>query len=210
MGSIRLVAALGCAALLLSPAAVLAGLTVNPERLNGTFEFDDRDWGGNNELEFVVEGRASGIEGQVQANAGDDVVTIRYRIDFPSKSAGRERSADVRQDRQVLVTLEFWPSGSLSPTYVGQAAPIRCKARAKVSDREANDPDDPDRSHANLTCNLGRDWSELDDDVDPNSAGDPPPDVLLAVEEAFDARTDVKVDTSRGKLRIKHRGEPVE
>jgi hypothetical protein len=33
--------------------------------------------------------------------------------------------------------------------------------------------------------------------------------VLDAVEAAFEARKDVKVDTSKGKLQIKHNGEPV-
>jgi hypothetical protein len=213
MGPIRLVAAFGCTALLLSPAAALADfdLPVNPDRLNGTFSFADEDQGDNNTLEFQVEDRAAGLEGQVTANAVLDVVTIRYRIDFPSKFAGKEKSADVTQDRQVLVTLELVPGlGSSTPAYFGQAAPTHCKARGKVSDGQVNDPDDPEKADASLSCDLGSNWFELDDDADTGSAGDPPEEVLTAVEEAFGARPDVKVDTSKGKLQIKHRGEPID
>jgi hypothetical protein len=212
MRLIRLVAALGFGALLLSPAAALAQfeLPVNPDRLNGSFSFQDEDQGANNTLQFEVEGRASGIEGEVTANAVSDVVTIRYRTDFPSKFSGSEKSADVTQDRQVLVTLELVPGlGSPTPAYFGQAAPIRCKARGKLSDGQANDPDDPERAEASLSCDLGSSWSEFDDDADTGLAGDPPEEVLVAVEEAFGARSDVKLDTSKGKLQIKHRGEPI-
>jgi hypothetical protein len=197
------VAVFGCTALLLSPAAALADfeLPVNPDRLNGTFSFDDQDQGPNNTLEFQVEGRASGIEGQVTANAVGDIVTIRYRTDFPNKSDASENRAGVAQDRQVLVTLEFTPEGSLIPTYIGQAAPTRCKARAKLSGS-------PDKAQASLSCDLGDDWSRLDDDALPDTPGDPPEEVLIAVDEAFGPRADVKVDTSNGKLQIKHRGEP--
>jgi len=207
------VAALGCTALLLSPAAALADfdLPVNPDRLNGTFSFQDEDQGANNTLQFEVEGRASGIEGQVTANAVGDIVTIRYRTDFPNKSDASENKAGVAQDRQVLVTLELVPGlGSSTPAYFGQAAPTHCKARAELSDGQVNDPDDPEKADASLSCDLGSSWFELDDDADTGSAGDPPEEVLTAVEEAFGARPDVKVDTSKGKLQIKHRGEPID
>jgi hypothetical protein len=204
MRRIRLVG-LGLALLLLSPAAALAQLSVNPDRLNGTFDFRDKAELDANTLEFEVEGRAIGIEGEVRDLSGEEVVTIRYRTDFPSKSSSGEQDASVAQDRQVLVTLEVQEVGNPTPVYLGQAAPVKCKADAKIRDGEANDPDDPDKAQAKLTCDLGRDWEDLEDGL----AAPPPPPVLDAVEAAFEARKDVKVDTSKGKLQIKHNGEPV-
>ena len=43
----------------------------------------------------------------------------------------------------------------------------------------------------------------------PATAGDPPSDVLDAIEAAFESRKDVQVDVSKGKLTIKHKGEAV-
>ena len=205
MGTIRLTAALACTALLLSPVAALAAfeLAVDPDRLNGTFSFADEDQGINNTLVFQVEGRASGFDGQVTANSSGDVVTIQYRTDFPSKFAGSEKDADVTQDRQVLVTLELVPGlGSSTPAYFGQAAPTRCKARAKAYDSQAGAPK---KSQASLSCDLGKDFSDFIDVL--GSA--PPQPVLVAVDQAFAGRKDVKVDTSKGKLQIKLRGKPI-
>ena len=85
------------AAALSLPAAALAqfDLTVNPERLDGAgFTFFDNDQGGNNQLEFDVDGPSITARGQVQANAGEAVVTITYDMDFPNsdlrlEAAGR-------------------------------------------------------------------------------------------------------------------------
>jgi hypothetical protein len=211
MREIRIGVWLGVVALLSLPAAALAGVgvTVNPERLNGIFDFDDKDEQANNTLEFEMDGRDFGATGQVQANAGVDVVTITYLTDFPNKTAASDQSGSVAQSEQVRVVLQLTPGeGSTTPAYTGQGAPTKCKAQAKLRDAESNDPDDPDKAQAKLTCDLGKDFSELDDDADPNTPGDPPPAVLEAVEAAFDSRKDVKVDTSKGKLQIKHNGEP--
>jgi hypothetical protein len=197
---------LGFIAGLSLPAAALAGVNAYPERLNGTFDFEDKDETANNTLEFELAGREIGIDGQVQANAGTDVVTITYHTDFPSKTAASDQSGSVAQNEEVLVGVEVVPGeGSPTPAYSGQAAPKKCKAQAKLRDAEANDPDDPDKAQAKLTCDLGKDFSELKDEADLA----PPPAVLEAVEAAFDSRKDVKVDTSKGKLQIKHNGEPV-
>ena len=210
MREIRIVVWLGLAALLSWPAGALAGvaIAVNPERLDGTFDFEDKDQSGNNTLEFELDGRSIGIEGQVQANSGTDVVTISYRTDFPNKTAASDQSGSVSQKEQVFVVLELAPGeGSTTPAYTGLAAALKCKAAAKLRDNEANDPDDPDKAQATLSCDLGKDFSELEGiEATP---GDPPTAVLDAVEAAFDSRKDVKVDTSKGKLQIKHNGEPV-
>jgi hypothetical protein len=205
MRTIRFAFGLALAALLLAPAVALAQLSVNPDRLNGSFDFRDKVELDANTLEFQVEGREIGMEGQVRDLAGDNVVTISYRTGFPSKSSAGEQDASVAQDRQVLVTLEVLEVGNPTPIYLGQAAPVKCKADAKIRDGEANDPDDPDKAQAKLTCDLGNDWDELEDGL----AAPPSSTVLEAVEAAFEARKDVKVDTSKGKLQIKHNGEPV-
>lgn len=195
MRRICLVVCFGLGALLLSPAAALAQY---PERLNGTFDFQDKDELDKSTLEFQVEGREIGVEGSVRdLSASDGEVTIRYRTDFPNQAVAGNRNASVTQQRQVLITLEVGDP----PIYSGQAAPIKCKVQAKLHDQQANGLDDPEKAQATLHCDLGRDWSELA--VAPSQA------VLDAVETAFDSREDVKVDTRKGKLQIKHRGEPV-
>jgi hypothetical protein len=203
---------LGLAAVLLSPAPALAGftLTVNPERLNGTFDFDDQVEGTNNTLEFELEGRSNGFEGQVQGNAGSDLVTISYTTDFPEKSSLATQKASIKQGSQVRVRLVVDFADALATDYVGEAAPSRCTATAKIRDNQPGDPDDPDSAQATLRCALGRDWQEFDTDNDPSSPGDPPPAALDAVEAAFDSRRDVRVATSRGQLQIRHRGEAAE
>jgi len=182
-------------ALLLSPAMASAQ---DPDRLNGTFSFQDKGEEIGNTLEFQIDGREIGIEGQVRDLAAEEVVTIRYRTDFPSKSAGSVQKASVAQDRQVLITLVVEEIGNPTPIYDGQTAPMKCKAQAKIQGAG------PNKSKATLTCDLGRDWDELQDGL-----AAPPPDVLDAVEAAFAGRKDVKADPSSGKLQIKHNGEPV-
>lgn len=191
---------MGLAALLLSPAAALAQ---NPDRLNGTFDFQDKDELDKNTLEFQIEDREFGVAGEVRDLAGSAVVTISYQADFPSKTSGSEQSAAVAQDRQVLVTLEV--VDGITPVFDGQGAPVKCKVQAKIRDAEANDPDDPDKAQSTLTCDLGNDWSELEDGL----AAPPSQQALDAVEAAFANRKDVKADTKKGKLQIKHNGLPV-
>ena len=192
---------IGLAALLLSPAAALAQL--NPERLNGTFDFQDKDELDKNTLEFQVELREFGVAGEVRDLAGNVIVTISYQTDFPSKASASEQSASVAQDRQVLVTLEV--VDGITTVFDGQGAPVKCKVQAKIRDAEANDPDDPDKAQSTLTCDLGNDWDELEDGV----AAPPSQQALDAVEAAFANRKDVKADTKKGKLQIKHNGVPV-
>ena len=211
MRRIRLSLGLGLATLLLPSTAALAQfvLPVNPQRLDGSFEFEDKDQGSNNTLEITVEGNTNGIVGQVQANSGLDVVIITYRTDFPNKFDATAQHVGLRQDRQVLISLELVPGiGSLTPAYFGQAAPVPCKVQAKMQDNAAGDPDSPDKSKATLSCDLGSDFGDLDDDAVEGTPGDPPDEVLDVVEAAFDARKDVKVQASKGKLQIKHNGEP--
>jgi hypothetical protein len=199
------------AALLTTAVAVLAGaaVAINPDRLDGSFDFTDKNEP-NNELSFVLEGEANRIAGQVTGNAGTDLVVISYFTMYPNKFAANEKGASLTQDRQVIVTLQLIPGeGSSTPAYFGQAAPVKCKAQAKIRDNEVNDPDDPDKSQAKLRCDLGSDFRELDDDEAPETPGDPPAEVLQAVEAAFDSRKDVKLRIPRGSLQIKHNGEPV-
>src|SRR5262245_19671813 len=191
---------IGLAALLLSPGAALAQL--NPERLNGTFDFQDKDELDKNTLEFQVEDREFGVAGEVRDLASTAVVTISYQADFPSKTSGSEQSASVEQDRQVLVTVEI--VDGITRVLDGEGARNTCKVQAKIQDAEANDPDDPDKAQSTLTCDLGNDWSELEDGL----AAPPSQQALDAVEAAFANRKDVKVDTKKGKLQIKHNGEP--
>jgi hypothetical protein len=203
---------LALAGLVWLPGAAFAGFTlpVNPDRLNGDFSFEDKDQGPNNTSGFELTGDEMSVSGQVTGNAGGDVVTIGYLTNFPTKSSASEQSASIAQDRQVLMSLEVVPGiGSSTPAYLGQAAPTKCKVQGKLRDAETADPDDPDKAQVKLTCDLGPDMSELDDDADPGTPGDPPEAVLAAVEEAFDARKDVKVKTGKGTVQIKHNGEPV-
>jgi hypothetical protein len=197
-------------AALLLPTAALAQfvLPIDPDRLDGAdFLFFDKNEGENNTLTFDVDGQTFGFEGQVQGNSGSDVVTIRYTTDFPDSASASSRSADVSQDRQVRVTLVVEPGeGSATPAYFGQGAPNKCKAQAKIEDKDGN-VDDPDESQASLSCDLRNDFQELDDDAVPGTPGDPPAAVLDAVEQAFDSRKDVKADVSNGRLNIKHKGE---
>jgi hypothetical protein len=196
------------AALLATPGAAFA-VTVNPDRLDGSFDFVAKDEP-NNQLTFVIDGETNGIAGQVTGNSGTDLVVISYFTTFPSKVSANEKGASLTQDRQVIVRLELIPGeGSSTPAYFGEAAPGKCKAQAKIRDNEVNDPDDPDKSQATLRCDLGSDFQALDDDEVPETPGDPPAEVLQAVEAAFDSRKDVKLRISRGSLQIKHNGEPV-
>lgn len=189
------------------PAAALAQfeLTVNPERLDGAgFLFFDNDQGGNNRMEFDVDGPSIAARGQVQANDGDTVVTITWRMDFPNSASASKQQAAVSQSDQVLIGVDVdFAEGT---DYFGQAAPQNCQASAKIRDNEANDPDDPDNSQASVSCDLGSNLSHLDDDDNPNTAGDPPQAALDAIEAAFAARKDVKVQVNNGKLTIKHKG----
>jgi hypothetical protein len=204
MRRIRFALGLGIAGLLLSPMAVLAQDVV-PERLDGSFDFWDKVEDDENTLQFQIEGRTIGIEGQVRALVENQVVTITYDTGFPSKSAASAQSASVAQDREVLIRLRVEELGNPTPLYEGTATPVKCKADAKIRDGESNDPDDPDKAQAKLTCDLGRDWSDVEDEL----SAPPPPTVLDAIETAFESRKDVKADASSGKLQIKHNGEPV-
>lgn len=187
-----------------------AAQPVNPERLNGSFDFVDRDEGPNNQLEFVVEDDRNSLTGVVTGLSGTDIVRITYWTMFPNKFAANERSAALQQDRQVTVQLELIPGmGSLTPAYVGDASPGECRVKAKIRDNEINDPDDPDKSDASLRCDLGSDFSKLDDDDEPLTPGDPPQLVLDALDAAFATRKDVKVRIGNGILQIKHKGEGV-
>ena len=203
---------LALAGLVWLPAAAFAGfsLTVNPERLDGNFEFADKDQGTNNVSVFFLTGSEAGISAEVTGNAGDDVVSIGFSTGFPTKTSGSEQSASVAQDRQVLVSVDVDPGlGSPTPAYFGRAAPVKCKVQGKLRDAETADPDDPDKAQVKLTCDLGADMHELDTDDDPNTPGDPPQAVLDVIEAAFDARKDVKVKTGQGSVQIKHNGEPL-
>jgi hypothetical protein len=187
-------------AVLSLPSAALAQfeLTVVPERLDGTFLFFDNDEGGNNRMTFEVEGTTLAARGQVQANAGPDVVTITWEMGFPSSASANERGADVSQDVQVLVGVDV--DFEVGVDYFGQAAPRDCSASAKITGLG------PNNSQASLSCDLGNDLEALDDDDTPATPGDPPAAVLEAIEEAFAGRKDVKVQTNKGKLSIKHKG----
>jgi hypothetical protein len=212
VGSLGGLGALGLAVLLWAPSAAFAGfsLTINPERLDGVFEFADKDQGTNNVSLFVLSGNDASVAGEVTGNAGDDIVSIGFSTGFPTKTSASEQSASIAQDRQVLMSVEVEPGiGSPTPAYFGRAAPVKCKAQGKLRDAESADPDDPDKAQAKLTCDLGADMQELDTDDDPNTPGDPPQAVLDAIAAAFDARKDVKVKTGRGTVQIKHNGEPL-
>ena len=192
---------LSLAFLLLSPGVALAQ---NPDRLNGTFAFEDRVETDKNTLEFQVEGRAIGAAGSVRDLAGaTQVVTIGYRMEFPNRAAASEQTASVTQGQQLLVTLTVLDGDTT--IYEGQAAPNKCKMQARIRDAQSNDPDDPDEAQATVSCDLGNDWSEFENELE----APPPPAALIAVDDAFDNRKDVKADTQKGKLQIKHNGDPV-
>lgn len=198
------------AAALALPAAASAQfeLTVNPERLDGEgFLFYDDEQGENNQLEFDVDGPSITARGEVQANAGSDVVTITYRLGFPNSASAKKQQAAVSQSNQVLVAVhvDFF----VGEDYFGQAAPQNCRASAKIRDNEANDPDDPDNSQASLSCDLGSGLRLLEEDDDPKTETDPPQAVLNVLEGAFSARKDVRVQTNKGKIVIKHKGSGV-
>jgi hypothetical protein len=201
----RLLAGLLPALLLMLPMATMAQNTP-PERLDGTFQFIDRDQGINNQLEFVVEGDRNAAMGVVTGLAGTDVAVITYTTMWPNGFSASERSASVSQDREVHVRLELMPGAmSLTPAYDGEALPSKCKLQAKIRDNEINDPDDPDKADAKLKCDLGPDLRELDDG---GPFGSPPQPVLDAVEAAFAARKDVKIKMGNGNIQIKHKGDP--
>jgi hypothetical protein len=189
------------------PAAAQAqfDLTVNPDRLDGAgFPFVDDDQGINNTLSFDVDGPSIAAHGQVQGNAGSTVVTITWDTGFPNSASASTQSAAVSQSNQVLVSVlvDFL----VGTDYFGQAAPMKCKASAKLRDNESNDPDDPDNAQASLSCDLRSDWRELDDDDVPATDGDPPQAALDAIDAAFAGRKDVRADTRNGKLTIKFKG----
>lgn len=211
MGFVSLARLALFAAALSLPAAAFAqfDLTVNPERLDGAgFTFFDNVQGGNNRLEFDVDGPSITARGQVQANAGDVVVTITYGMDYPNSASASKQQAAVSQDDQVLIGVDVDFPGE-EDDYFGQAAPLNCQASAKIRDNQADDPDDPDNSQASLSCDLGSGLQELDTDNVPQTPGDPSQVVLDAIEAAFEARKDVSVQVNNGKLTIKHKGEGV-
>ena len=187
-------------ALLALPSAALAQfeLTVVPERLDGTFLFFDNDEGANNRMTFEVEGTTLTARGQVQANAGADVVTITWEMAFPNSASAGERGADVSQNVQVLVGVDVDFDEGID--YFGQAAPHDCSASAKITGTG------PNNSQASLNCDLRSDLQELDDDDTPATPGDPSAAALEASEEAFAGRKDGKVQINKGKLSIKHKG----
>jgi hypothetical protein len=189
------------AALLALPSAALAQfeLTVEPERLDGAgFLFFDNDQGMNNQLEFDADGPTITARGQVQGNAGLDVVTITWEMGFPNSASARDLGADASQDKQVLVGVNVnFDEGT---DYFGQAAPRNCRASAKITG------EGPNRSQAAVSCELGADLRELDDDDTPATPGDPPQAALDAIEAAFAGRKDVKIQLGNGKLSIKHKG----
>ncbi len=192
-------------AALLLPAAASAGMsiTIDPERLDGEgFTFFDVNEGINDQLVFDVDGREIGFSGQVFEGVGPDAVEISYQTDFPNQTSADKQNAEASQDTQVLVTLSVDFADLMAIDYLGQAAPIDCSAAAKIHDNNAADPDSPDVAQASLSCDLGRDFDELD----------PPPGnaVLMVLEQAFEGRKDVKLDASKGKLSIKHKGEAPE
>ncbi len=212
IGKIGSIGGLALAVLLWAPGAAFAGfsLTINPERLDGFFEFADKDQGTNNVSLFLLSGDEAGVAGEVTGNAGDDVVSIGFSTGFPTKTSASEQSASIAQDRQVLMSVDVDPGlGSPTPAYFGRAAPVKCKVQGKLRDAESADPDDPDKAQVKLTCNLGNDMHELDTDDDPNTPGDPPQAVLDVIAAAFDARKDVKVKVGQGTVQIKHNGEPL-
>jgi hypothetical protein len=187
------------------PALAQFDLTVNPERLDGAdFLFFDNDQGANNQVEFDVDGPSLSARGEVFGAVPGAEVTITWRMDYPNSASASKQQAAVSQSDQVLIGIEVdFDDGD---DYFGQAAPLNCQASAKIRDNEANDPDDPDNSQASVSCDLGANLSELDDDDDPNSAGDPPQEALDAIASAFEPRKDVSVQVQNGKLTIKHKG----
>jgi hypothetical protein len=190
------------------PAAALAQfeLTVNPERLDGAgFLFFDNSQGGNNRMEFDVDGPSITARGQAQANDGDTVVTITWRMDYPNSASASKQQAAVSQSDQVLIGVSV--NFLVGDDYFGQAAPLNCQASAKIRDNQADDPDDPDDSQASVSCDLGSNLQHLDDDDVPGTPGDPPQAALDAIAAAFEARKDVSVQINNGKLTIKHKGE---
>lgn len=190
MRRIRLWAEIGLVCLLLSPAAAFA----QPDRLDGTFDFEDVDQGLNNTLEFQLVGRTMGVSGEVSANVGPNVVVrIHYSTDFPDSVSASSSRASIGQGRQVTIELEVVDTGMT--TYFGEAAPKDCRVSAKVKGSG------PGSSQAALKCDLSGNLQQL--------APQPSGPVLDVVEQAFAGRKDVKVNTGSGKLQIKHKGEPV-
>jgi hypothetical protein len=189
------------------PSVALAqfDLTVNPERLDGEgFVFFDDEQGENNQLEFDVDGPSITARGEVQANAGDDVVTITWTMNFPNSASASRQQAAVDQDEQVLIGVEV--DFAVGTDYFGQAAPDQCDASAKIRDNEVNDPDDPDKSQATVNCDLGANLQLLDDDDNPMTPGDPPQEALAVIEAAFEARRDIRMQVTNGRMSIKHKG----
>jgi hypothetical protein len=207
MGFTRLNSACLLAAALALPAAASAqfDLTIDPERIDGAgFVFDDNVENSNNRVTFDVDGTTVTARGQVQDVAGGTVVTISWEIGFPDDMSASSRAASVAQDAQVLVSIFVDAPGDLND-YFGQAAPSKCKASAKIQDR-GGPPDTPEVSQASLSCDLRRDFEELDDDDDAVTLGDPPQTAIDAIVQAFAPRKDVKTDAGNGKLTIKHKG----
>ena len=207
MGLVSLTRTALFAAALSLPAAAFAqfDLTVNPERLDGAgFLFFDSDQGGNNRVEFDVDGPSITARGQVFAATPDADVTITWRMDFPNSASASKQQAAAAQDDQVLigVLVDF----EVGDDYFGQAAPLNCQASAKIRDNQADDPDDPDNSQASVSCDLGANLEQLEEDDDPKTETAPPQAVLDAIAAAFEARKDVSVQTNNGKLTIKHKG----
>jgi hypothetical protein len=174
--------------------------------LNGEeFFFTDDDQGINDTVTVELDGPTMTGSGQVTGNAGPTVVTISWSMGFPNSASASNTSASVSQSTQVLIEVDVDFDGGTD--YFGAAAPEKCSASVKLRDN-GGPPDSPDNAQASVSCDLGNDLTELDDDNTVGTPGDPPPAALEAIANAFNGRKDIQVDVDKGKLSIKFKGKP--
>jgi hypothetical protein len=185
--------------LLLAGAAFAGGGNL---RLDGTFLFEDDEQGDANEGCVIADGPVFSVDGQVSGTGSPScTVFFRYDTDVPHKASASvlkssgDGSAKVSQQVQTTVQLEVTGAGcadTFGPTTV---FPEKCKTSGSVN---ADEPSEAvDKAKVSLTCELGEDLSEF---------GMLSEAVLGEIDTALSGRSDVKLDTSKGKLTIKTKG----
>jgi len=180
------------------PSAALAGV-FDPNVLNGTFFTED---GADNALATVADLGSFRVLGSVMCRDGSgDLVEIAYGTEAPNKASTSAKSVKVQDGSQLGILLRV---DTASASFFGGAIIDECKLNATLKGTVAAGNDTVQDAQVKLTCNLGENFSLLSDGVAPPTAVD-----LEWVDTLCAGRKDMKVDTEKGTLSIRHNGTPV-